>query len=84
VAAAVENATTALAPLPLPIMVYIFSLLPVGCRLRCAEVCRGWRSVLLERTHMVTRLSRVTLFAVVHATTRDGRRAVDNERQPRA
>jgi hypothetical protein len=30
------------------LVLYIFSLLPVDCRLRCAEVCRSWRSVLLE------------------------------------
>jgi hypothetical protein len=48
--AAAERATTALSPLPLSIVLYIFSLLPVDCRLRCAEVCRGWRAVLLERS----------------------------------
>jgi hypothetical protein len=48
--AAAERATNALAPLPLPVVLYIFSLLPVDCRMRCAEVCRGWRSVLLERS----------------------------------
>jgi hypothetical protein len=31
-------------------VLHIFSLLPVDCRLRCAEVCCGWRSVLLERS----------------------------------
>jgi hypothetical protein len=31
-------------------VLHIFSLLPVDCRLRCIEVCRGWRSVLLERS----------------------------------
>jgi hypothetical protein len=50
VAAVAERATTALAPLPLSVVLHIFSLLPVDCRLRCAEVCRGWRSVLLERS----------------------------------
>jgi hypothetical protein len=49
-AAAEERATTALSPLPLSVVLHIFSLLPVDCRLRCAEVCRGWRSVLLERS----------------------------------
>jgi hypothetical protein len=49
-AAAAERATSALSPLPLPLVLRIFSLLPVDCRLRCAEVCRGWRSVLLERS----------------------------------
>jgi hypothetical protein len=45
-----ERATSALSPLPLALVLYIFSLLPVDCRLRCMEVCRGWRSVLLERS----------------------------------
>jgi hypothetical protein len=50
VAAVVERETSALSPLPLAIVIYIFSLLPVDCRLRCLEVCRGWRAVLLERS----------------------------------
>jgi hypothetical protein len=50
VAAVAERATSALSPLPLAIILYIFSLLPVDCRLRCMEVCRGWRSVLRERS----------------------------------
>jgi hypothetical protein len=49
-AAAAQDATTALSPLPLSVVLHIFSLLPVDCRLRCAEVCRGWRSVLSERS----------------------------------
>jgi hypothetical protein len=48
--AAAELATTALTSLPLSVVLHIFSLLPVDTRLRCAEVCRGWRSVLLERS----------------------------------
>jgi hypothetical protein len=50
VADAAERATTALSPLPLAVVLHIFSLLPVDDRLRCSEVCRGWRSVLLERS----------------------------------
>jgi hypothetical protein len=50
VAAVAERATSALSPLPLPVVLYIFSLLPVDCRLRCTEVCRGWRAMLLERS----------------------------------
>jgi hypothetical protein len=50
VAAVTEVATSALSPLPLSVVLHIFSLLPVDCRLRCMEVCRGWRSVLLERS----------------------------------
>jgi hypothetical protein len=49
-AAVAETATSVLSPLPLSVVLHIFSLLPVDCRLRCAEVCRGWRSVLLERS----------------------------------
>jgi hypothetical protein len=45
-----DAATTALSPLPLSVVLYIFSLLSVDTRLRCSEVCRGWRSVLLERS----------------------------------
>jgi hypothetical protein len=50
VEAAVEDATTALSPLPLLVVLHIFSLLPLDCRMRCSEVCRSWRSVLLERS----------------------------------
>jgi hypothetical protein len=49
-AAAAERATSALSPLPLSVVLHIFGLLPVDTRLRCLEVCRGWRSVLLERS----------------------------------
>jgi hypothetical protein len=59
VTAATELATSALSPLPLSVVHHIFSLLPVDCRLRCAEVCRGWRSVLLERS-LWTRLELTT------------------------
>jgi hypothetical protein len=48
--AGAERETTALSPLPHAVVLHIFSLLPVDTRLRCAEVCRGWRSVLLERS----------------------------------
>ncbi len=50
VAEAEAPLTTVLSALPLPLVLHIFSLLPVDTRLRCAEVCRGWRSVLLERS----------------------------------
>jgi hypothetical protein len=49
-AAAEVVATLTLTSLPLPLVRHIFSLLPVDCRLRCSEVCRGWRDVLLERS----------------------------------
>jgi hypothetical protein len=48
VAAVVERQTSALAPLPYLLVLAIFSLLPVDQRLRCAEVCRGWRAVLSD------------------------------------
>jgi hypothetical protein len=37
-----------LAPLPYALVLAIFSLLPVDQRLRCAEVCRGWRAALSD------------------------------------
>jgi hypothetical protein len=49
-AAEEDAATTTLLSLPLPLIRHIFSLLPVDCRLRCSEVCRDWRGVLLERS----------------------------------
>jgi hypothetical protein len=36
----------ALASLPHAVTVHIFSLVPVDTRLRCREVCRGWRATL--------------------------------------
>jgi hypothetical protein len=48
VAAVAEQQSAALAPLPYALVLYIFSLLPVDQRLRCAEVCRGWRVVLSD------------------------------------
>jgi hypothetical protein len=69
-AAAAEGATTALSPLPLAVVLHIFSLLPVDCRLRCAEVCRGWRSVLLERS-LWTRLD-LSVASGVRAPERVG------------
>jgi hypothetical protein len=51
-------------------VLHIFSLLPVDCRLRCAEVCRGWRSVLSERS-LWTRLD-LTAESGVHVPVRFG------------
>jgi hypothetical protein len=48
VAAVAERQSSALAPLPHALALYIFSLLPVDQRMRCAEVCRGWRAVLSD------------------------------------
>jgi hypothetical protein len=39
-------APSALAPLPHAVVVFIFSLVPADTRLRCREVCRGWRATL--------------------------------------
>jgi hypothetical protein len=50
VAEAAERACSALATLPHALVLLIFSLVPVDQRLRCLEVCRGWRAVLLERS----------------------------------
>jgi hypothetical protein len=75
VAPVAERATTALSPLPLSVVLHIFSLLPVDCRLRCAEVCRGWRAVLLERS-LWTRLD-VTHTSGVQVPDLYGRRSLD-------
>jgi hypothetical protein len=48
VAAVAERQSSALAPLPYALVLHIFSLLPVDQRMRCAEVCRGWRVVLSD------------------------------------
>jgi hypothetical protein len=37
-----------LAPLPLAVALKILALLPVDCRLRCAEVSRAWRAALTD------------------------------------
>jgi hypothetical protein len=50
VAAVLERESSALPPLPPSLALAIFALLPVDARLRCREVCRGWRAVLLERS----------------------------------
>jgi hypothetical protein len=41
---------TTLSSLPLTLLPAIFSLLPVDCCLRCAEVRRDWRDALLDRS----------------------------------
>jgi hypothetical protein len=50
VAAVAERESSALPPLPLSLALAVFALLPVDARLRCREVCRGWRAVLTERS----------------------------------
>jgi hypothetical protein len=50
VAAVAERACTALAPLPHALLLFVFSLLPVHERAKAALVCRGWRTVLTERS----------------------------------
>jgi hypothetical protein len=50
VAAVAERESSALPPLPPALALAIFALLPVDARLRCREVCRGWRAVLRERS----------------------------------
>jgi hypothetical protein len=48
VAAVAERASSALSPLPLPLVLHVFSLLPADARARAACVCRGWRHVVSE------------------------------------
>jgi hypothetical protein len=48
VAALAERASSALSPLPLTLVLHIFSLLPVDARACAACVCRGWGAVLSE------------------------------------
>jgi hypothetical protein len=76
VAAVAERHSSALAPLPHALALYIFSLLPVDQRLLCREVCRGWRAVLTEETSLWRRLDlsaggvspgRVATGALLHA-----------------
>jgi hypothetical protein len=55
VAAAAERASSALSPLPLPLVLHVFRLLPADARARAACVCRGWRST-LEELSLWTRL----------------------------
>jgi hypothetical protein len=70
-AAECDAATTALLlALPDAVMHRIFILLPLDCRLRCAEVCRGWRSVLLEHS-LWTRLD-MSFTSGVHMPLRWG------------
>jgi hypothetical protein len=49
-AASAEHASSALSPLPLPLVLHVFSLLPADARARAACVCRSWRVTLLERS----------------------------------
>jgi hypothetical protein len=50
IVAAAQHAAPTFAPLPLALVLYIFSLLPVDDRLLCAGVCRSWRAALEERS----------------------------------
>ena len=73
----------ALAPLPLPVVLHIFALLPVDVRLRCREVCRGWRAALEERA-VWTRLSfqgcvwRLNDGALLHAAVARAKGALES------
>jgi hypothetical protein len=53
--AATASPDAALSPLPLSLVLHIFSLLPADVRARCACVCRGWR-VTLDELSLWTRL----------------------------
>ena len=48
VASAVARARAVLPPLPPPLVLRIFALLPLDARLRCREVSRAWRDTLAE------------------------------------
>jgi hypothetical protein len=54
-AAAVPRSPSALSPLPLSLVLHVFSLLPVDARARAACVCRGWRTT-LRKVSLWTRL----------------------------
>jgi hypothetical protein len=68
VAAVVERQCTVLAPLPLALVLFIFSLLPVDQRLRCLEVCKGWYAMLNERS-LWTRLDLSATAGLARPTT---------------
>jgi hypothetical protein len=70
-----EGAPLTLLSLPLLLVLHIFSLLPVDCRLRCAEVCRGWRGMLSERS-LWTRLELTAAESGVRM--RQGRGSIDS------
>ena len=69
VAAATDARTSALAPLPPPLVLRIFASLPLSDRGRAACVARGWRAVLAEPS-LWTRLdlSRASGFAPERVT----------------
>jgi hypothetical protein len=69
-----QDAPLTLLSLPLLLVLHIFSLLPVDCRLRCAEVCRGWRAVLSERSLW----ARLELTAVSGVRVRQGRGSLNS------
>jgi hypothetical protein len=54
-AAAAPLPPSALSPLPLSLVLHVFSLLPADARARAACVCRGWR-VTLDEVSLWTRL----------------------------
>jgi hypothetical protein len=57
-----------LASLPHALLLHVFAALPADTRLRCAEVCRGWRSALTERS-LWTRLDLSHTSGVMHRLT---------------
>jgi hypothetical protein len=58
----------AFSSLPHVLLLHVFAALPADARLRCAEVCRGWRSALAERS-LWTRLNLSTSSGVAHRVT---------------
>jgi hypothetical protein len=57
-----------LASLPHALLLRVFAALPADVRLRCAEVCRGWRDALSERS-LWTRLDLSKTSGVAHRVT---------------
>ena len=70
-----EQRAFAFPQIPLALVLHIFSLLPADLRLRCAEVCRGWRATValpalwrrldLSDTSGVTRTTPALMHAAV-------------------
>jgi hypothetical protein len=60
---------TTIASLPHAVLARVFAHLPVDTRLRAAEVCRGWRTVLAEERSLWTTLDLSRSSGVAHAVT---------------
>jgi hypothetical protein len=67
-ARAAPSATT-IASLPHAVLARVFERLPVDTRLRCCEVCRGWRHVLATERSLWTALDLSETSGVTHEVT---------------